>query len=82
MDGKLLINTGRKTFICGLGLAMKSILEVAENIFTEKESYKYLLTYRFSQDHLEILFAKIRSRHGNNNNPTFNNLTFYNLNMP
>lgn len=43
MDGKFLKQTGRKTFIGGLALAVKSIIE--------------------------ILFAKIRSRHGYNNNP-------------
>jgi len=69
-DGKkLIIDTGRKTFICGLVLAVKSVLDIAEDIFNERPNYKYLLTYKFSQDHLEILFGKIRSRHGNNNNP-------------
>lgn len=57
-DGRLLVDTGR-TFICGFASAAKSILEIAEQIFREKDHYKYLLTYRFSQDHLELLFAKI-----------------------
>lgn len=30
---------------------------------------KYLRTYSFSQDHLEIFFSKIRARNGNNDNP-------------
>lgn len=69
-DGKkLLINIGRKTFICGLAIAVKSTLDIAKDIFNERPDFKYLLTYKFSQDHLEILFAKIRSRHGHNNNP-------------
>lgn len=68
-DGILLTNTGRKTFICGLAIAAKSILEVAEDLFRYNENLKYLLTYRFSQDHLELLFGKIRSRCGFNNNP-------------
>jgi len=29
----------------------------------------YILTYKFSQDHLELLFAQIRQRYGSNNNP-------------
>lgn len=69
MHGKFLRNTGRKTFIYGLACTLKSILEIAEHIFVEQDHYKYLLTYRFSQDHLEILFSKIRSRHGHKNNP-------------
>jgi len=48
---------------------VKSILAVAKEIFTERMSFKYILTYKFSQDYLEILFSKIRSRHGYNNNP-------------
>ncbi|KYN22497.1 THAP domain-containing protein 9 [Trachymyrmex cornetzi] len=68
-DGTKLIKTGRRTFIYGFALALKSILEVAEDIFNERPHYKYLLTYKFSQDHAEILFGKIRSRHGFNNNP-------------
>lgn len=47
----------------------KSILDLAKNLFAENCMYKYLLTYKFSQDHLELLFARIRSRHGWNNNP-------------
>ena len=34
------------------------------------EPFKYILTYRFSQDQLEMYFAKIHSRFGWNNNPT------------
>lgn len=69
VDNKKIIKTGRKTFICGFGSAIKSVMNVAEYIFNNRQWYKYLLTYRFSQDHLELLFAKIRSRHGYNNNP-------------
>ena len=30
---------------------------------------KYILTYTFSQDQLELLFSCVRSRGGHNNNP-------------
>lgn len=68
-DGLLLTKSRRRTFIYGLALTTKSILDVASDIFYQNKTYKYLLTYRFSQDHLEILFSKIRGRHGHNNNP-------------
>lgn len=68
-DNKEIVKTGRKTFICEFASAAKTILNIAENIFNSRQWCKYLSTYRFSQDHLELLFAKIRSRHGNNNNP-------------
>lgn len=61
--------SGRKTFIYGLAIAAKSVLDVAEDLFKENKSYKYILTYKFSQDYLEIFFSKIRSRHSHNNNP-------------
>ena len=31
--------------------------------------YKYVMTYKFSQDHIELLFNKIRRHCGWNNNP-------------
>ncbi|EFN60692.1 THAP domain-containing protein 9, partial [Camponotus floridanus] len=61
--------SGRKTFIYGFALAVKSILQITEKLFKDNNSYKYILTYKFSQDHIEILFARIRGRHGFNNNP-------------
>lgn len=38
-------------------------------IFTQNLNFKYILTYRFSQDHIELLFGRIRQRYGANNNP-------------
>ncbi|EFN74744.1 THAP domain-containing protein 9, partial [Camponotus floridanus] len=67
--GDMLCMSGRRTFICGMATTVKSILAVAKEIFSERESFKYILTYKFSQDYLEIFFSKIRSRHGYNNNP-------------
>jgi len=47
---------------------VKSIFSIADELFSTTE-YKYMLTYKFSQDHLEMFFSKIRQRFGNNNNP-------------
>lgn len=69
-SGQPLYRTGRKTFIYGLSIAAKSILDISEKIFENNKSFKYILSYKFSQDHLEILFSKIRGRHSFNNNPT------------
>lgn len=59
-DGRLLHRTARKTFIYGLSIAAQSILDISTEIFKNNESFKYILSYKFSQDHLEILFSKIR----------------------
>lgn len=62
--------SGRKTFLYGLIISAKSILSLSEELlFSSNICYKYILSYTFSQDHLELLFAKIRSRNGHNNNP-------------
>lgn len=65
---KLLCTVSRKTFIIGFAAAVKSILQIAQNILVES-SWKYLMTYRFSQDHLELFFAQIRRKNSWNNNP-------------
>lgn len=44
------------------------MFSLADEIF-QITQYKYILTYKFSQDHLEMFFSKIRQRFGNNNNP-------------
>ncbi len=38
-------------------------------MFTMENPFEYLLTYKFSQDHIELLFSCIRAKGGWNNNP-------------
>jgi len=45
------------------------MFEIATKLFTENLNFKYILTYYFSQDHIELLFGRIRQRYGANNNP-------------
>ncbi|CAB3997104.1 DNA transposase THAP9 [Paramuricea clavata] len=69
-DGQLLISHKRKTFILGFVTCIKSNIEMATTMLTQDiDPFKYLLTYKFSQDHIEILFSCIRARGGWNNNP-------------
>ena len=61
----------RKTPFIGFLTAIQS----AEGLFNqlvlgENPQMKYLLTYKLSQDHLELFFGAIRSSCGCNNNPT------------
>ena len=44
-------------------------------IISPKPLLKYILTYKFSQDHLELFFAAVRSAGGSNNNPTTSQFT-------
>ncbi len=69
-DGQLLIKHKRKTFILGFVITIKSTIEMATTMFTQEVNpFKYLLTYKYSQDHIELLFSCIRARGGWNNNP-------------
>jgi hypothetical protein len=60
----------RKTGIVGFIATMVSITTLALELLTREESpYSYVLTYRWSQDLIELFFCKIRRRGGWNNNP-------------
>jgi len=64
-----IIKSTRKTGFIGLIITLKSI----ENLFNDTvktEDLEFLLTYKLSQDHLEMFFSAIRARGGFNNNPT------------
>ena len=69
-DGEMLITHRRKTFILGFVITIKSTVEMAKKMLTMEEMpFKYVLTYRYSQDHIELLFSCIRAKGGWNNNP-------------
>jgi DNA transposase THAP9 len=67
----LLINTNRKTGFLGLIVSARSVIgiydELTKRPFIQRP---FLLTYKVSQDHIELLFSVIRSKGGYNNNPT------------
>ena len=68
--GQLLSTSQRKTFVIGFVACIKSTISMATEMFSlSTNPFKYLLTYKFSQDHVELLFSCIRSRGGWNNNP-------------
>ena len=67
---QFLSTTQRKTFIIGFVACIKSTICMATRMLSSStDPLKYLLTYKFSQDHIELLFSCIRSREGWNNNP-------------
>jgi len=65
----LILQSNRKTGFFGLILCMKSVSEICKLLFSDN-NFKYLMTYKLSQDHLETFFSAVRSRGGFNNNPT------------
>ena len=65
------LRTGqRKTAIWGFKFSIESIQSIVKELLNRSyKPYKHVLTYKLSQDHIELLFTKIRRRCGWNNNP-------------
>lgn len=74
--GNYMLSSKRKTGFIGFLIATRSIQGIF-NDWVERESspLKYLLTYKLSQDHLELFFCAVRSAGGFNNNPTTKQFT-------
>lgn len=66
--GLPLYTSNKKTFIIGFSIAVKSMFSIAKELFIVSP-FTYILTYKFSQDHIELLFGRVRQRFGANNNP-------------
>ena len=69
ITGQLITTHRRKTFLVGLITASSSIKALAMKLLTKHTPLKFVLTYKFSQDHLELLFSCIRGKNGYNDNP-------------
>ena len=68
--GNLLRNGRRKTVNWGFSFSLHSVPSICKELFTCKYlPYRFVLTYKFSQDNIELLFNKIRRHCGWNNNP-------------
>lgn len=68
-NNEMLITSRRKTGFIGLIVCLKS----AENLFDDllkTGELNFILTYKISQDHLEMFFSAITAKGGFNNNPT------------
>ena len=69
--GKQMTSSKRKTAFVGFLASVQSIKQIyLKYVKSEESPLSYLLTYKFSQDHLELFFAAVRSSGGCNNNPT------------
>ena len=75
-SGTPMTTSRRKTGFVGFLTAIKSTKEIFnEMVGKESAPLKYLLTYKLSQDHLELFFGAIRTAGGFNNNPTTQQFT-------
>ena len=63
--------TPRKTGFIGFLVGIKSFQGIFHDLVeVEDAPLKYVLTYKFSQDHLELFFGAVRASGRTNNNPT------------
>ena len=67
--GTSILISKRKPGFLGFVIAIKAFQNLFRNLVTSGK-LKYILTYKFSQDHLELFFCALRAYGGFNNNPT------------
>ena len=69
--GQSILTSKRKTGFLGFFMCAKAVNGLAKDLVCgENPVLKYLLTYKTSQDHLELFFGAVRASGGWNNNPT------------
>ncbi|TGZ45601.1 THAP domain-containing protein 9 [Temnothorax longispinosus] len=70
-DGnKPIFESKRRMGFFGIMSALENVAIFDKWSTSETAPLEYLLTYKLSQDHVELFFSAIRSRGGHNNNPT------------
>ena len=68
--GQKLVLGRRKTAWMGFIITIDSVLEISHKLLVSADTpFRYVCTYKLSQDHLEMLFSRVRRRGGWNNNP-------------
>jgi len=69
--GRNILDSNRKTGFLGFAVCIDSLLSVYQFlIHSGRFGMHFLCTFKFSQDHLELFFGKVRSMGGFNNNPS------------
>jgi hypothetical protein len=77
VNGVQIVRTTRGTGFIGFLFCIQSLLGVSRFLLVDgPHPQRYVLTYRFSQDHLELFFNAIRGSLGWNNNPTATQLQY------
>ena len=75
-DGQSILTSRRKTGFLGFLVDIDAVVGLVQDLVNvENPVLKYLLTYKMSQDHLELFFSAVRASGGWNNNPTSRQFT-------
>jgi len=61
------LKSNRKTGFLGIIICLENLINLYKII--NGEDMSYILSHKFSQDHIEIFFSAVRNRGGFNNNP-------------
>lgn len=70
-SGTPIFRTPRKTPFLGFLVTIESVIGLATTLLlADAAPLRYFLTYKLSQDHIELFFAAVRAKGGWNNNPT------------
>nr|CAH7724979.1 unnamed protein product [Callosobruchus chinensis] len=64
------LNCRRKTGFLGFIICIDNLQAFYMEYVIKYQYLSYILTYKMSQDHIELFFSAIRSKGGSNNNPT------------
>lgn len=59
-SGTLLCKTSRKVPFLGFAISSLSLSQIYKDQVLEDRNLNYILTYKFSQDHLELFFCSVR----------------------
>lgn len=70
IDGINIIDSQRKAGFLGFLVCIKSLIFLYQEFVKGNKDFKFLCTYKLSQDHLEYFFSSIRAKGGFNNNPS------------
>ena len=68
--GNLMYTTTKRTAFIGFMAAIKDAKALFKQYVGENKPLEHPLTYKLSQDHLQLFFGAIRAYGGANNNPT------------
>lgn len=65
-EGEIILKSARKTGFLGLIICITNLIHLFKTV---KNDMSFLMSYKFSQDFLEVFFSALRSRGGFNDNP-------------
>ena len=77
VNDREIVTTAKRTGFVGFIFCMRSLLSLSKDLlYRPCEPFKYVLSYKCSQDHLELTFNAIRGSLGWNTNPSSRQLLY------